>query len=265
VELCTIEGGGHTCPSSPIAEYLPPFLGYTSTDMYPYSQSTGGEGGLATNVNYARNSVKVTVDAYQGTVTFYVFDEKDPIIRAWRKAFPDLFTDKSEMSPELEAHLRYPEDLFRLQSNMYGPYHVTETRRFYDGSSKWLVSPDPGSSVPSDFTTFVDTSGNTATNQPQAATSTGRRIDRYLYLKLPGDEKESFVILEPFVPVSSGNSIHVSRRSSLRSRTRRVRQAAVVRDAAGQTVFGPLQSTTRSTAPNRSRRRSRCSTSRGRG
>ena len=71
--------------------------GYTSSDMYPYSQEVTGEGGLAHGMNYVRNSVKVTVDAYQGTVEFYVFDEKDPIIRAWRKAFPDLFTDKSQM------------------------------------------------------------------------------------------------------------------------------------------------------------------------
>jgi uncharacterized membrane protein (UPF0182 family) len=186
---------------------------YTSTDMYPYSQSTGGEGGLATGFNYVRNSVKVTVDAYQGTVTFYVFDEKDPIIRTWRKAFPDLFTSASEMPEDLERHLRYPEDLFKVQANTFGRYHVTQPRRFYDGSGKWLVSPDPGSSVPSDLTTFVDTaassSSNTATNEPQEATSTGKRIDPYyLYLKLPNANSESFVILTPFVPVSSGNSIN---------------------------------------------------------
>ena len=119
--------------------------GYTTTSMYPYSQSTSGEQGLASDFNYVRNSVKATVDAYDGTVTFYVFDPKDPIIQAWRKAFPDLFTDASHMSPELRAHLRYPEDLFKVQSNQFGRYHVTEPRRFYDGSAKWLVSPDPGS------------------------------------------------------------------------------------------------------------------------
>jgi uncharacterized membrane protein (UPF0182 family) len=183
--------------------------GYTSTDMYPYSQSTGGEGGLATRFNYVRNSVKIALDAYEGTVTFYVFDEKDPIIRAWRKAFPDLFTSASQLPDELRAHLRYPEDLFKVQSDMFGRYHVTEARRFYDGSGKWLVSPDPGSSVPSDLTTFVDTGGSNATsNEPQESTSTGRRIDPYyLYLKLPGDDEESFLILQPFVPVSSGNSL----------------------------------------------------------
>ena len=77
--------------------------GYTTTSMYPYSQSTSGEQGLASDFNYVRNSVKATVDAYDGTVTFYVFDQKDPIIRAWRKAFPDLFTDASNMSPELRG------------------------------------------------------------------------------------------------------------------------------------------------------------------
>ena len=185
---------------------------YTSTDMYPYSQSTGGEGGLAVDFNYVRNSVKVTVDAYQGTVTMYVFDEQDPIIRAWRKAFPDLFTSKSRMPEKLQEHLRYPEDMFKVQSNTFGRYHVTEPRRFYDGSGRWLVSPDPGSSVPTDLTSFVDTaatSSNGASSEPQEATSTGKRIDPYyLYLKLPNDTGESFVILEPFVPLSSGNSIN---------------------------------------------------------
>ena len=92
-----------------------------------------------------RNSVKVTVDAYEGTVTFYVFDKTDPIIKAYRKAFPDLFTDGSQMPAAIRAHLRYPEDLFKSQSTMFGRYHVTEPKRFYDGSAKWLVSPDPGS------------------------------------------------------------------------------------------------------------------------
>ncbi len=183
--------------------------GYTTTSMYPYSQSTSGENGLATDFNYVRNSVKATVDAYEGTVTFYVFDPKDPIIKAWRSAFPDLFTDASQMSPQLRAHLRYPEDLFKVQSNTFGRYHVTEPRRFYDGSAKWLVSPDPGSGPVSstDLGALIDSSSNTNANaQPQAATSTGRRIDPYyLYLKLPNEDSEHFIVIVPFVPVSSNN------------------------------------------------------------
>ncbi|MET0894257.1 MAG: UPF0182 family protein [Acidimicrobiia bacterium] len=217
--------------------------GYTASDMYPYSQSTGGEGALTTSVNYVRNSVKVAVDAYQGTVKFYVFDEKDPIIRAWRGAFPDLFTDKSEMPEELVEHLRYPEDLFKMQSDMYGRYHVTESRRFYDGSGKWLVSPDPGSSVTGDAATFVETGGASASNEPQAATSTGRRVDPYyLYLKLPGDEKESFIALEPFVPVSSGNSINrLSSFLTAKSDPGSYGKLQSFVMPNGSNVFGPLQ------------------------
>jgi uncharacterized membrane protein (UPF0182 family) len=184
--------------------------GYTTTNMYPYSQSTSGDGGLSGSFNYVRNSVKATVDAYNGTVTFYVFDPKDPIIQAWRKAFPDLFTDMSHMPAAIRAHLRYPEDQFKVQSSVYGRYHVTETRRFYDGSSKWLISPDPGSGLlTNDFVTSLNSSSsNSTSSKPQAASSSGARIPPYyLYIKLPGDTTEHFIITEPFVPVSSGNSI----------------------------------------------------------
>ena len=182
--------------------------GYTTTNRYPYSQSTTGGGGLASRINYVRNSVKATVDAYDGTVTFYVWHPSDPLIKAWREAFPDLFTDRSQMPAELRAHLRYPEDLFRVQSNTFGRYHVTEPRRFYDGSSKWLVSPDPGSGLVSstDFGSLAGDGSASATGQPQAASSTGRRMDPYyLYLKLPLEDSEHFILTVPFVPVSSAN------------------------------------------------------------
>jgi len=182
--------------------------GYTTSSRYPYSQSLAGEGGLAQDFNYVRNSVKVTVDAYQGTVELYAFDESDPVLRTWRKAFPDLFTDVSEMPKELRAHLRYPEDLLKAQSNQFGQYHVQEPRRFYEGSSAWLISPDPGSGVVGQETlAALGSSAAVATDgQPQAATSTGRRVDPYyLYIKLPGEDSEQFVAISPFVPVSSDN------------------------------------------------------------
>jgi uncharacterized protein len=173
--------------------------GFTTTSRYPYSQSTNGEGGLDGSFNYVRNSVKATVDAYNGTVKFYVIDRKDPIIRSYRKAFPDLFTDFSKMPAGLRAHLRYPEDLFKTQTTVFGGYHVTEPRRFYDGNAKWLVSPEPGAAGPNVVTS--DTS-----NKPQNATSTSQRIaPYYLYIRLPGDKHESFLILRPFVPVSQDN------------------------------------------------------------
>jgi hypothetical protein len=122
-----------------------------------------------------------------------VIDQKDPIVKAWRSAFPDLFTDGSKMPAEIRAHLRYPEDLMKSQSAMFGRYHVTETKRFYDGSAKWLVSPDPGSgAIGSDILSTLDsgTSGSTS-NTPQSATSTGKRIDPYyLNIRLPGESEE---------------------------------------------------------------------------
>ncbi len=185
--------------------------GYTTTDQYPYAQSLSGEGSLSDSFNYVRNSVKVTVDAYQGTVTMYVFDNKDPIIKSYREAFPDLFTDGSKMPAEIRAHLRYPEDLFKSQSTMFGRYHVTEPRRFYDASAKWLVSPDPGSGpiASSEIAALQPSaaSSGSSSNQPQAASSSGARIaPYYLYIRLPGETAEHFIVLEPFVPVSSGNS-----------------------------------------------------------
>ena len=188
--------------------------GYTSTDMYPYGQTLNGEGSLSSSFNYVRNSVKVTVDAYQGTVTFYVFDKKDPIIKAYQSAFPDLFTDGSRMPEEIRKHLRYPEDLFKAQATTFGRYHVTEPKRFYDASAKWLVSPDPGSGrVSSDILSEVNAAANASStntnNQPQAASSTGARISPYyLNIRLPGqtDPDEHFIVLVPFVPVSTANS-----------------------------------------------------------
>jgi hypothetical protein len=119
------------------------------------------------------------------------------------------------MPEEIRAHLRYPEDLFTSQATMFGRYHVTEPKRFYDGSANWLVSPDPGSGrVSSSFVEAAQAAANSGTaasegNQPQAATSTGARIaPYYLNIRLPNQRGtgERFIVLVPFVPVSSGNS-----------------------------------------------------------
>src|SRR5262249_30189165 len=101
---------------------------YTTTDDYPYSQSIHPAeprgSGLDSEFNYVRNSVKVTVDAYDGTVKFYVFDPNDPIIKTYRKAFPELFQDKSAMPNELLPHVRYPEDIFSAQTEQFALYHI---------------------------------------------------------------------------------------------------------------------------------------------
>jgi hypothetical protein len=178
--------------------------GYTTSDRYPYSQSESGDGGLSGDFNYARNSVKATVDAYDGTVKFYVIDAKDPIIRSYREAFPDLFTDFSKMSPALKAHLRYPEDLFKLQSDVFSNYHVTNPKRFYNGNERWFRSPDPNIAV-----TFGAT-GTTSQRGSQRATqitaTSQRQAPYYLYIKDPGDTENSFLIMQPFVPVSQNNA-----------------------------------------------------------
>lgn len=185
---------------------------YTVTSRYPYSQRADTEqvpptSGLNGRFNYVRNSVKVTIDAYDGTMKFYVTDPDDPLVRAYQKAFPSLFTPMSQMSTELRSHLRYPEDLFRVQTNMYGRYHITDPADFYNSSDAWTVAQDPGSGpigdAPADAVTAT-----TSVRAPGVVARPARsaRMDpTYLLLRLPEDERESFLLLRPFVPVSQGD------------------------------------------------------------
>ncbi|MCJ7436483.1 MAG: UPF0182 family protein, partial [Acidimicrobiia bacterium] len=179
--------------------------GYTTSDQYPYGQSFSGSGGLAGDYNYARNSVKATVDAYEGTVKFYVIDPSDPIIQSYQEAFPDLFSKFGEMPDALRAHLRFPEDLFKLQSGVFATYHVTEPRRFYSGNERWLLSPDPSAVVGSIPAAAADNSNRGSGRSPQITAQTQRQDPYYLFIRLPGDDRESFLILQPFVPVSKDN------------------------------------------------------------
>jgi uncharacterized protein len=131
--------------------------GYTTTDHYPNSEKDSlrsmTSDALSPNttyatlptdeINYMRNSVKAVVDAYDGSVELYEWDDKDPILKAWEGAFDGLVKPKSAISPDLLAHMRYPEDLFKVQRNMLAAYHVTNPRTFYDGSDKWKVPEDP--------------------------------------------------------------------------------------------------------------------------
>lgn len=106
---------------------------YTTSDRYPYSD-IGTEG-----INYIRNSVKVVIDAYHGSTRFYITDPSDPIVTTWAKIFPDLFKPLSEMSPNLRQHLRYPEDIFKLQSERLMTYHMTDSQVFYNREDRWQV------------------------------------------------------------------------------------------------------------------------------
>ena len=143
-----------------------------------------------------RNSVKAVVDAYDGTVDFYVMEVDDPIIDAYRDAFPSMFSDFDDMPDGLKAHLRYPEDLFRVQTNMWGDYHIEDPTQFYGGNDQWDVARDPG--------TAGAAAGTQTTNAQGATVSTrNARIDPYyLFTALPESEEPEFVLLRPFVPVS---------------------------------------------------------------
>lgn len=135
--------------------------GYTTLNSFPYGQrvslseatsdSRTVRSALAAQpndyVNYVRNSVKATVDAYDGTVTLYAWDEDDPVLQTWMRAFPDSVHPRSEISDDLLAHLRYPEDLFKMQRKLLEQYHVTDPSTFYGGQDRWLIPSDPASNV----------------------------------------------------------------------------------------------------------------------
>src|SRR3954452_9608468 len=130
--------------------------GYTTSDSYPYAESmelgTAAQDSLTgagttalpdEQFNYIRNSVKATVDAYDGTVTLYAWDEDDPVLKTYRKAFPGVIQPRSAMSDELVSHVRYPEDLFKLQRDILTRYHVTDATDFYNQNDRWQVPDDP--------------------------------------------------------------------------------------------------------------------------
>jgi uncharacterized membrane protein (UPF0182 family) len=167
--------------------------GYTTSAGYPYSEGTSLSAAttdaLTRNstaitaqgnqrVNYIRNSVKATVDAYNGTVTLYQWDEKDPVLKSWMKAFPKTVKPKSAISEELNSHIRYPEDLFRVQRDILASYHVKSAAAFYGGQDFWRVPSDPS------------TFGGNAGAQPPY----------YLTLKLPNAKEPAFSLTTPFVP-----------------------------------------------------------------
>lgn len=189
---------------------------YTTTSNYPYGQRIGDvqrapQSGLHDNDNYVRNSVKAVVDGYTGEVTFYVVDDADPILRAWRAAFPDLFTPVSEMPTELTQHLRYPEDLFRIQTDMYSKYRIDANLFFQRDGNAWSVAQAPGVEPMQVALPSADASNEpeTAAQSTFATESDAERFVPYYTMldTAPGDEvDEQFVILRPFVPFSSNDA-----------------------------------------------------------
>ena len=183
---------------------------YTTSDRYPYGQRPDVsdlplDSGLRKSFNYVRNSVKVVVDAFDGTTTFYVIDPEDPIIQAWRKIFPGLFEDFEEMPLDLKNHLRYPEDLFRVQTSMWARYFIDDPETFYANSVTWAVAQDPGTRITA--RTFVDELTEAIAAEETATAAATRQLERrirpfYQLLQLPGEDDLDFVIFRTFVPVS---------------------------------------------------------------
>lgn len=179
---------------------------YTTTDKFPYGQFADNSGltpgsDLNGRFNYVRNSVKVVVDAYEGTVDYYVIDDEDPIIAAWRSAFPDMFSDFADMPDELVDHIRYPEDLFRVQTNMWARYHVSDPQTFYNNNDAWNVALDPGTSGAGPATQTTNAAGE------PIGPVIGARIDPYYLLtQLPDEDEAEFVMLRSFVPFGNDDN-----------------------------------------------------------
>ena len=188
---------------------------FTTTNRYPYAETAdasqlGGASGLNHAFNYVRNSVKAVVDAYSGEVTLYLVDPKDPIAKMWKSAFPDLFTDRDEVPQELAAHFRYPEDLFRVQSNLYGRYQFDDATLFFNRDAAWSVSQAP----PTEPEGASQVITGTATTVPgldsiNADDSNVARFSPYFSIfHAPGSESSQgvFSMVRPFVPFSSDDS-----------------------------------------------------------
>jgi uncharacterized membrane protein (UPF0182 family) len=158
---------------------------FTVSDSYPYSTHYQLD---STAINYMRNSVKVVVDAYDGTTTFYVFDPEDPIIAAYRGIFPGLFKDAAMMPPGLRKHVRYPELLLKLQAEVYGLYHMTDPEAFYNREDLWTVATEVG----------MSDGGQQVTQAMQP---------NFVLMKLPGETGVEFVEILPFTPANRNNLI----------------------------------------------------------
>ncbi len=180
---------------------------YTTTSRYPYSQGADTSGldsvsGLAgSSTNYIRNSVKAVVDSYDGDVTLYVMPVGDPIVEAWQSAFPDLFSDFADMPEGLRTHLRFPTDLFTVQTNMWASYQVSDPEALIIGTERWAVAQDPGRSV------LAGGTAESVVGDSGLITRRERRVPAYYsLLQLPGEEEASYVALRSFVPISDDDS-----------------------------------------------------------
>lgn len=187
--------------------------GYTSHSRHPYSRRIGTQFGV---VNYMRNSVKATIDAYDGSTHLYAWDEKDPVLASYRKIFPKLFRPKSEMPEDLRAHARYPEFLFTVQAEIYRTYHMRNAESFYNREDPWDLA-----------TTAEGTDGQLGSVKPT-----------YLMATLPGETKPEFLLLTTFTPRRKQNLIGLL---AARCDGTRLGELEVLQLSKQELIYGPMQ------------------------
>jgi uncharacterized membrane protein (UPF0182 family) len=187
---------------------------YTTSAAHPYSRMVSVPG--IGRINYMRNSVKATVDAYDGTTTLYVFDEADPIIAAYRHLFPRLFRSKSEMPADLRAHTRYPETIFRVQAEMYRTFHMRDPQAFYNREDLW------------DLARYTPSQGTA----PNPVTPT------YIIAELPGVGRPEFLLMTTFTPRAKDNLIGLM---LARNDGEHLGELVVLQLSKQELIFGPMQ------------------------
>jgi uncharacterized membrane protein (UPF0182 family) len=190
--------------------------GYTITNDYPYVQrvdfgdaarrdDSNNTPGVRGSGNYIRNSVKAVVDAYTGKVTLYAYDESDPILQTWRKAFPNLFAPKASMPAGLLPHLRYPEDLFSIQTDRYTLYHLNTADELYSRKDLWALPEDRSGEIQQQQQQQQQAQSPVAALAPP--TNAGKMRPYYLLTRLPGQDEPKFSLVMPFTPNNKQNMV----------------------------------------------------------
>jgi len=205
---------------------------YTTSTAYPYSERRPLIlGNRAVTVNYVRNSVKAVVDAFDGDVTLYVVDDEDPVVRAWSRAFPGLMQPYGAAPEEIIRHFRYPQDLFRLQAQLYTTYHIPDADAFYNRADAWDIPIDPAAAA--------NQGGASALQQ---AAGQRRLQPYYLVMRLPGEQEEEFVLIQPYLAANRPNMVSWL---AGRSDGDNLNTLFAVRFPSDQQVLGPLQAQAR--------------------
>ncbi|MEO6727048.1 MAG: UPF0182 family protein [Blastocatellia bacterium] len=161
---------------------------YTVSNRYPYSENVGG-------INYIRNSVKAVVDAYHGKVSLYIADESDPLIQTWAQIFPGTLHPMTELSADLRAHLAYPKDIFKIQTAVYSTYHMDQPQAFYNKEDQWETA-----------TSQLSNPGGRGDSSVAESQNQQQQMEPYHnIMKLPGEQKEEYILMLPFTPRSKDN------------------------------------------------------------